>query len=149
MGYSTEFRGELKIKNATLPMVKKLKTFLGQDIREHKEWINRTVPCEWSNNKQRELTYIDFELTEEMDGIRWDGAEKFYDAVEKVNFITANMKKDFPDFEFEGELLAQGEEFDDRWKLVMKNGIAYQQQIAIKGKVITCPHCEEKFELEE
>lgn len=107
MGYNTQFQGSLTFKKEpTIEELNKLETFFGEDCRNHPEWGNT------------ELTYIDFELDSE-NGICWDGSEKTYDLVEKVNLIIKNMQKEFPDFELKGQLLAQGERFGDVWRLVM------------------------------
>ena len=59
------------------------------------------------------------------------------------------MHEDYPDFELTGSLSAQGEEFDDRWTLIMKEGLAIKQEVKIVGEKVTCPHCEECFILED
>ena len=83
MGYSTEFIGELLFtKELKASEIVKIKSFLGQDCRNHPEW----------NAKQ--LTYIDLEFTDDFTGLKWDGSEKTYDLVEKVNLIIDIMKKD-------------------------------------------------------
>jgi hypothetical protein len=138
MGYTTEFKGELKftreLKGSELA---KLKTILGEDCREHPDW------------KTKNLYYIDLELTDNFDGLQHDGAEKTYEMVELVNTVIKVMRETVPDFNLTGQLHAQGEDFDDRWTLEMVNGKATKRKIALTGKIIECPHCEEKFELEE
>lgn len=139
MGYTTNFDGELKIGgDPSLSMIKELKKFLGEDMRDHPEWGDRG-----------ECYYIQYELTDEMDGIRWDGSEKFYGAVDAVNIITRNMRETFPDFAFTGELSAQGEDLSDRWRLVMKNGVAERVDHPRTGKIVQCPDCGHEFELNE
>lgn len=138
MGYSTNFKGELKFsRELTASELAKVKSFLGEDVREHPEWKNNG------------LYYIDLELTDDFSGVKWDGSEKTYGMDEAVNLIIREMRKEVPDFGFTGTLSAQGERFDDRWQLVINaNGLAEKQDIVLTGKIITCPHCEEKFELE-
>ena len=138
MGYTTTFSGELKFKNdLSNKALGKLKSFLGEDCRDHPEW-GRT-----------DLTYIDLELTDDFSGIKWDGSEKTYDLVDKINLLITEMGKEYPEFGLEGELLAQGEDFKDRWMLVMENGEAKHREIKIVGKEVECPHCGEKFILEK
>lgn len=48
----------------------------------------------------------------------------------------------------EGQLVAQGEDAEDRWLLVMVDGKAEQREVALTGTVVVCPHCGEKFALE-
>jgi len=126
MGYSTNFTGVLKFKKE----LKASGIALLQNIID---------------NADR----MDIEITKKFDGIQWDGMEKTYGLTESVNDIINEMKAVFPDFELVGELLAQGEEFSDRWLLKIVDGKAVEQKIVIKGKKITCPHCDEDFVLEE
>jgi hypothetical protein len=82
-------------------------------------------------------------------GLQWDGAEKTYDLIEKVNLIIHEMQKDFPDFGLQGELLAQGESINDRWILNIENNVAVERRLAVTGNKVTCPHCGKEFILEE
>ena len=137
MGYSTDFRGvlsftkELNVKERT-----KLRTFLGEDCREHSEW------------KRTDLTYIDLKFADDFTGLEWDGCEKTYELVEKINLIIREMKKSFPDFGLVGVMLAQGEDIEDRWQLVIENGIAKRVDIPMVGDKIICPRCGDYFYLE-
>lgn len=138
MGYSTDFLGELKFTtDLTTKQLGEVKAFLGEDCRDHPEW-GRT-----------DLSYIDLELLDDFSGLKWDGAEKTYDLPDKINIIIEEMRKKYPEFGLEGKLLAQGEDFNDRWSLIMENGIAVKRDIVIKGKKIQCPNCEEWFIVEE
>lgn len=131
MGYTTEFSGELKFKNEiTIPQLKELQ-----------KWFGKECPS---------ASYVQFELTEEMDGIKWDGGEKFYQVPECVNWLTEHMREQWPDFAFTGELKARGEEFDDRWRLVIdETGFASKQPVSIDGKKVKCPHCREEFYIDK
>ena len=135
MGYTTEFSGELKfVVPLTAPELAFINAFFGEDPREHKEW-----------NADREIGYIDLELTKDFSGIKWDGAEKNRGMVEAVNLIIEQMKKIKPDFAFYGAMQAQGEDMEDRWNLVIDNGIAKRVETPLPGEKIKCPHCEECF----
>lgn len=137
MGYSTQFTGVLEFtKELKASELAKVKTFLGEDCREHPEW------------EKTDLTYIDLELLDNFSGLQWNGAEKTYDLVEKVNLIIEQMQKNFPDFGLQGELIAQGEDLNDRWILKVENNVATERKIVVSGKKITCPHCGEDFILE-
>ena len=127
MGYSTEFKGELKFTGEpTVKQLAKLKTILGQDARDHKGWM-----------ANKYCSYIDLELLEDFSGIKWNGAEKTYEMDECVNIVLREMRKDFPDFGLTGTLLAQGEEIDDRWALTIEDGIVKKTMVALTGKKIT------------
>ena len=137
MGYSTDFTGELKFTtDLTGKQLAKIKSFLGEDCRDHPEW------------NAKELTYIDLELTEDFSGIQWDGSEKTYELAEKINLIISQMKKDYPEFGLSGSLLAQGEDMNDRYSIVIENGFAKEKKIIITGKKVKCPHCDEEFIIE-
>lgn len=114
MGYNTDFKGELKFVGELNQMaLATIKTFLGEDYRNHPEWGNY------------DLTYINLEFLDDFSGLRWDGNEKTYCMVDCVNLIIENMRKKYTDFGLTGELLAQGERIDDRWKLIInREGMA-------------------------
>lgn len=139
MGYSTEFTGELKFtKEATAAQLAALKAMMGEDCRDHPEW---SAP---------NLYYVDLQITDNFDGIEWNGAEKTYDLEKVVNVVIKVMREKWPDFGLVGSMLAQGENVDDRWSLTIgDDGLAHRVPIALSGPVITCPHCERKFALEQ
>lgn len=142
MGYTTEFEGELKFTpELTTGQLKHLSDMLGEDVREHPEW-HEGFPA------AKDLYYIQFELTKDFDGIKWDGSEKFYGAESCVNLLTYQMRKIVPEFRFTGTLKAQGEEFRDLWMLaISESGRAYKQEIKIEGDIIECPDCGHEFQL--
>lgn len=134
MGYTTTFKGELKFtKELTATQLAKLKTYLGEDCRNHAEW-GRT-----------DLSYIDLELLNDFSGLCWDGSEKTYDLEDKINLIIDQMRIEYPDFGLQGKLLAAGEEAEDRWWLIVENGVAIRKDIELTGKKVECPHCGETF----
>ena len=139
MGYTTEFTGILKIS----PELKEsellyLLKYFGEDVRDHIEWH--------TNEFARNLDYIDLRLSDNLQGIEWnDESEKTYEMVDQVNFIITEMKKILHSFELSGELLAQGEEIYDRWKLIIKDGFAQRVDIISEEKKVKCPHCEGWF----
>lgn len=113
MGYNTDFSGTLYFKNElTIRQFKELEKFMGADCREHPEWGNT------------DISYIDLQINNDYTGIEWDGSEKTYELVLKINLIISNMQKQFPGFELEGELLAQGEDINDRYLITIENNVA-------------------------
>lgn len=139
MGYTTKFQGDLKFTTElTAKQLAKLNAMCGEDCREHPEWgVN-------------DLYYIDLELTEDFSGLRWNGAEKTYNLDRLVNVVLSEMRKKWPDFGLIGTLSAQGEDVEDRWALkIGEDGLAHKIKPAVTGKIVTCPHCEERFELKE
>lgn len=136
MGYSTEFKGELKFtEELTVTQLGKVKSFCGEDCRDHVDWA-----------ASDQLTYVDLELLEDFSGIKWDGSEKTHDLDKLINMITINMRQEYLEFGFSGKLLAQGEDIDDRYELVAeKDGLIHKKKIAVTGTCITCPCCEYEF----
>lgn len=138
MGYSTEFKGELKFTTElTASQLAKVKSFLGEDCRQHPEW------------GAMGMSYIDLELLDDFTGLKWDGSEKTYDLTEKVNLIITEMQKDYPEFGLQGSFIAQGEDIDDRWVLKANGSVAKREDIVMTGEKVTCPHCGEDFRLEK
>jgi|CXWK01.1.fsa_nt_gi hypothetical protein len=138
MGYTTEFRGELRFaKEPTASQLAAVKAMCGEDCRDHPEW---DAPG---------LYYIDLELTDDFTGIKWNGAEKTYDLDKLVNVVLVEMRKKWPNFGLTGTLAAQGEDVEDRWALTIgEDGLAHKTKLAVTGKIVTCPHCDARFALE-
>ena len=142
MGYSTDFAGELTFTReptaTELAFVTSL--FWTNDADIHNRGLR---------NSKGKLSYIQFELTDNFGGIKWDGSEKFYNAIEAVNFLIENMRFACNGLGLTGSLLAQGEEFEDRWYLVIgDDGWAKRVDHPMVGQTITCPHCGENFAVE-
>ncbi|CAB1065535.1 hypothetical protein D1BOALGB6SA_10332 [Olavius sp. associated proteobacterium Delta 1] len=145
IGYSTDFQGELKFKNElTASQIAHLKKFLGEDRRD----IDFADDAKVYKSDKEYWYHIDLEFNDDFSGLRWNGSEKTYSLPEIVNFLTEQMRMKWPEFELTGKMAAQGEEIDDRWELVMKKGVATKVDVMVKGKKVTCPHCEEDFLLE-
>lgn len=147
MGYSTEFFGELKFKKELKASeLGELKKYLQKDRRD----IGFEDNAKAYEDPDTEYWYhIDLELNDDFSGLKWDESEKTYGLDHIVNFITRQMRLKFPDFELEGELQAQGEEYDDRWILRMVDGRAIKIEIPSPTDTITCPHCDGKFSISE
>jgi len=135
MGYTTEFTGMLGFKaDPTNKMLRKLINLFGVDSRRR----NDAPKAEW--------LYNCFEITAGLDGIEWDGGEKFYGAVDAVNWMTKIMREEYPDFSFKGEMLAQGEDVEDLWRLVVdEKGIAKKIEVVLSGNTVVCPECGKSF----
>lgn len=138
MGYSTQFKGELKFtREPTAKELAFIKSMFHVDDEQAKEL--GLVGAE-------HISYVQFEFTDGFDGIRWDGSEKFYKAVEAVNFVIDNAKAHCNGLSLTGSLAAQGDEPDDRWILVIgDDGRATRSEQPVVGQKITCPHCQAKF----
>jgi len=120
MGYNTDYIGKIGFSNPlTEEQMTELDKFLGEDVRDHKEW---------ERDSDRGLTWIDLDFTDDGLGIEWNGSEKSYEMKDKLNLILRNMRKLYPEFGFTGELLAQGESIEDRYviKFTGPNGTAVE-----------------------
>jgi len=134
MGYSTEFKGELKFtQELKASQIAKVQAFLSEDCKDHPEWGNH------------DLYYVDLEFLPDFSGLQWNGSEKTYGMVEVVNMIIENMRESMPSFGLEGSFVAQGEDVDDRWELIFENGLAVKKNMPHTGSKVTCPHCEQHF----
>lgn len=135
MGYTTRFTGELGFKDEpTRAQLAQLSSFFGKDIRHEVEGAY----------------YVQFELSPGFAGMRWDGSEKFYGAVEVVNYLTRKMREQWPNFSFVGQLAAQGEDPDDRWILKVKDdGTAVEVKTPPTGSKVKCPECDHEFYVEQ
>jgi hypothetical protein len=138
MGYTTTFKGELKFtKELTGKQLAKVKSFFGEDCREHPEW------------GIADGGYIDLEFNDDLTGIQWDSAtEKNRGMLDHINLIIREMKKDIPGFGLDGIMMAQGEDAEDRWSISIVKGLAVRTDIVIKGQKVKCPDCGHSFFLE-
>lgn len=134
MGYNTRFSGTLEFtEELSASQIVALKRLFGADMRDNPQY------------KSSGLTYIDFEFTEDMKGLRHDGSEKSYDTVEKLNLLISHMQDLYPWFMLRGELLAQGEDVGDVWKVEIIDGKAVRTDVLLTGKKVTCPDCGHNF----
>lgn len=138
MGYSTDFEGVLKFKYPlSVEQDALLRTICSGDMEhteDHPDWVK----------PEKYRGYVQLVIAKDQSGIKWDGNEKFYDAVDAVNTVIMTMQARFPDFGLEGELLAQGEEIRDRWILAIENGKAVKRTVDL-GASYECPNCREEF----
>jgi len=143
MGYSTNFKGVLKFKDEpTGKQLARLDRVLSKDRRDLNDI---DVEKYMDNDDENYWHHIDLEITKEYDGIQWNGSEKTYELQRIVNWVTRFMREEYPNFELLGELSAQGEEYDDRWSLVMNKGWASKVDVGLIAKEFECPCCNEKI----
>lgn len=142
MGYSTHYEGVLKF---TCEMngndFARLSSYLGEDVKHHPEWgVEGGLGYEY---------YIKLELADDFSGVQWDESEKTDGMVEVINFLIDEMRKTKPDFGFEGEMLAQGEDVGDVWRLVIVDGRAKAVDVILKKEDIVCPNCGYRHEMQD
>lgn len=101
MGYNTTFKGTLKFgTELTVPMLHKLESILGEDVRDHPEW--NSPEEDW-------LSYIDLETTPGYTGLQWNNQEKTYHMEKAVALVIRLMREEFPEFYLEGKFLCMGD----------------------------------------
>jgi hypothetical protein len=141
MSYRTQFEGALQFLYPPTPeQLTVLGEIFGEDIREHPEWAKY----------RGEFYWIDLALTKDATGIQMDYERdgSNYSLHQQVNLVLEEMRKRWPDFGLEGEMLAQGEDIHDRWVLRIVDGKAERIELALSGQTVTCPHCDGEIELE-
>jgi hypothetical protein len=107
MGYSTDFEGTIKIEPAlTAKDMKKIEKFIEDP----------TFPSDFYTH------HCDYEITEECDGIRWNGSEKSYDMDKILPLLIQKFFKPMG-YKLNGVMLAQGESMEDRWRMVVKDNV--------------------------
>lgn len=127
MGYNTSYTGDIRFKKPlTQEQIDHLSIFLGGDTRDHPGW-RPFLP------KDTSYIHIDLEWVGNGTGLVWDGCEKSNYMVESLNFLSSVMRSRWPDFQFEGTMLAQGEEVGDLWQVKFtEDGQAYRSPINVQ-----------------
>ena len=140
MGYTTQFDGEFRFTTElTGSQLATLGRFFGCDCREYPEW-----------EPPRYATYIDLAFTTDFGGIEHDGSEKSSLSADMVNMLIRLMRQTMPEFGLTGELLAQGEDIDDRYYLrIDMYARCVKIPIVATGQKVKCPQCEHVFRINE
>ena len=171
MGYTTEFNGKIAVDP---PLSVKEMQFLNKfsatrrmDCQQGPYYVDRGGLA----GQEREPEIIDYNnppagqpglwcqwVSHDGDSIEWDGGEKFYRSVEWMEYIIDHFfgadpkaKSELPFLQphtLNGIIEAQGESYDDRWKLIVVDNVVDSAQAPRSGQRVTCPHCEEEFNLE-
>jgi hypothetical protein len=69
-------------------------------------------------------SYCQWEVSHKGDSLKWDGGEKFYKSLEWMQWIIDQL----PGHQFSGEIIAQGDEAGDVWKIVVKDNKAERKE---------------------
>lgn len=115
MGYQTNFSGSIVIEPPlTAKEVSDLNSFSYQP-HDPNEFPGHY--CQWI-------------ATNDGTQIEWDGGEKFYDALEWMQYIVEHFV--LPGHhEANGEIFADGEETDDIWWIVVENNVVTRDEAKI------------------
>lgn len=146
MGYSTNFKGELKF---TSPISSEALGYLNGFLSKDRRDIGLGDDSLYAKGYGSYWYHIDYELLDDFSGIKWNESEKSYDMDGIANFLIDTMKEKFPDFGLTGKLVAQGEDIDDRWELTIKDGRAVKVETKPVGEAVICPHCDGKVYVAE
>ena len=107
MGYTTKFTGCINLSRAlTIKEAKELLEITYLDLAETREITGIEAYLQWVP-------------TETLDGIVWDGNEKFYEYVPLLRWLCVWLKK--RGIEANGELLWAGDEADDRGRIAVSS----------------------------
>lgn len=173
MGYTTEFKGQIKIDP---PLSNEEREYINKFSRSRR--MNRTEGPYFVNGEGfmgqedsdgvidhnhppsgQPSLWCQWVATECGGFIKWDGGEKFYCSEEWMGYLidhflreNAIAKEALPFLQphiLSGEIEAQGEEPEDRWTLVVKDNEVSKQDFVFSTPKVCCPHCEEEFYLEQ
>ena len=140
MGYNTNFEGYL-LFNRKLTL-EEIEVVL--EVLESEDYIRSgTFPY---------ISRLDLMMDREYTGIQWDGMEKTKYLPEKINHFIKVIKGQIADFSLTGTMLAQGEDLNDRWAIIMdKNGVAREVKIVLgkEDKPLCCPSCKTEILVEK
>ena len=86
------------------------------------------IECNRPPSTQPQL-WLQWNITEDGNAIEWDGGEKFYESAAWMEYVVDNFLK--PNgYKCNGEILAQGEEMSDRWKLIINDNNVVKEYIS-------------------
>jgi len=116
MGYTTHFEGEVQVAPPLAAGV--LREWRAFNQENHFDEAGSPGSwCQW-------------EPTADGSAIRWDGGEKFYDAAEWMRAVVEKFVAPAGSVA-NGTVLAQGEEADDRWAVVVEDSAVYKAKAKI------------------
>ena len=171
MGYTTEFDGQIKVEpklnQKEIDFLIKFSNTRRMECVEGPYYVERSgfmgqdngsvVDCNKPPNSQPGL-WCQWVPTLDGEHIEWNGSEKFYNSAEWMQYFIdhfigldpiAKKELDFlTGHTLTGLIKAQGEEYDDRWSLVVASNVASKKDDPRLGDKVECPHCEGSFTLE-
>lgn len=140
MGYRTTYIGKIKFTQELIAkQIAFLSEIMGEDIRDYPEW-NKF----WTRKTEPHY-YIAVEFTKEFDGLIWDGSEKVNDMDNILQFIINIMRSKWPEFGLDGSIVAQGENFNDRYTITINGNTVEKIPMIVTGTAVKCPECGYKF----
>jgi hypothetical protein len=153
MGYTTEFEGIIRVEpslneeeiayltkfNKTRRMDRKNGPYFVEGTGSFGQGEDSDI-LEYNNPPAGQPgLWCQWTPTEDGTGIKWDGGEKFYNAEEWMTYLIDHFLKPgakatsvLPFLQanhvLNGEIDAQGEEEDDKWRLIVRNNAVARQE---------------------
>lgn len=135
MGYTTRFDGRIKFdRPLTVPEFRRLEKmcdYSAQDDGFLREFTDTpdTIPT----------SYLQWQPTEDGEGLEWNGAEKFYDYVHWLRWLIKHFFKPHS-IVLSGALTYQGEEIGDVGRIEVRDNVV--RQIKLEAVSLDkCPNC--------
>lgn len=132
MGYNTKYKGEFKfVPELTTSQLAKVDSFLGECVADHPEW------------GELNSHYIELDLCDDFSGLMVRN-ESTGDIAAQLNMIIWAV--DITEFGLEGKMLAQGDNIEDQYDIVIVDGRVVKREInKPMGDRLKCPHCGKCF----
>ncbi len=120
MGYNTDFHGEINIQPPLPPeRVQELNDFAEQ---------RQCTKEDHNSSGDKPSLWCNIEVDDDGSSMRWNWSEKTYEFEHWIKYYIENFLKGHV---CDGEIEAQGDESDDRWKIQVINNAVY----ILKGEI--------------
>ena len=106
MGYTTKFKGELKIKPSPSNEIIKVVNNISKTRHDNEKYPG--IWCQWIINSNGNL--------------EWNGAEKFYNYIEWLQYLIQNVFEP-KGYVIEGRVRYRGERFEDIGVIYVKDNV--------------------------
>ena len=115
MGYTTDFQGRFDLDK---PLTEEHAEFLTDNTGYYYDWresTNKSLPpapgayCQWVPTK-------------DLQGIEWDGEEKFYKFIPWLQYLVTNCFEPWG-YKLNGTVIWRGEEFEDMGRIEVTNNV--------------------------
>jgi hypothetical protein len=152
MGYTTDFEGSVKVEpplnESELDFLIKFNESRRMECEQGPYFVDRSgshgqghegVIDYNSPPKGQPGLWCQWVPTSDGTAIQWDGGEKFYSSVEWMRYLIEHFLGSTPiaadqlpflqGHVLNGEIEAQGEEPEDRWKLIVRNNVVTKEKL--------------------
>lgn len=131
MTYNTTFEGVLRFHvSMTLAEIREVAQYLGMRRSDN--------AVEWA--------VIGLKFNKDLTGLEWNGDGSFTsETCKAILWLIHQVRRKFCHFTLVGELIAQGDAPEDRWKVVCDEHSVCRIECPPPGFVVVCPFCHNKF----